>query len=91
MDELSNLNNLGGMSITIPFKRSYYERKDEFQRSTLKYEGNFAHRAKIINTIVKLDSFLYQGYNTDLFGIEKTLSPVSEMKNVVILGAGATS
>lgn len=41
--------------------------------------------------MVKIDDFLFQGYNTDLFGIEKTLDAACNIANVVILGAGATS
>ena len=56
--------NFGGISITIPFKESY-------ANEDIIYECSFSKKSRIINTLVKKNGQLY-GYNTDLYGIQKT-------------------
>lgn len=77
-------NSLDGVNVTIPYKKDVIEYLDVLDPK--------AKDIAAVNTIVRKNGLLY-GYNTDYYGIEKTLEtfdPV-ENKDCLILGYGGAS
>jgi 3-dehydroquinate dehydratase / shikimate dehydrogenase len=71
---------IDGLSITIPFKEKALQYVD--------FPDEKAGRIGAVNTIIKKNNRLY-GYNTDYFGIKKSLEGFNtENKTIVLLGAG---
>lgn len=83
INKLKN-NSLDGVNVTIPYKKDVIEYLDVLDTK--------AKDIAAVNTIVRKNGLLY-GYNTDYYGIEKTLEafdPV-ENKDCLILGYGGAS
>ncbi|MDR0467379.1 MAG: shikimate dehydrogenase [Campylobacteraceae bacterium] len=74
--------NFDGANITVPFKESAYHICDEIK--------GIAEKIRAVNTIVKKNGKLY-GYNTDAPGFLKAIEEFSDIKNVLIIGAGGTA
>ena len=66
LEKLQNDKEFGGFSITIPYKK-YYESED-----SIIYNDGYGKKSKVINTFIK-KSNSFEAYNTDLYGIQKTL------------------
>lgn len=74
-----------GFNVTLPYKTDI-----------IKYLDDLSSEAKNINAVnsVKIDSGKAKGYNTDIFGIEKTFEHFKiELKNkrILVLGAGGSA
>ena len=90
--EINNLSNIkriiiehkiSGLNITIPFKEQIIPYLDKITK-----EGN---EIKAINTI-KIENDKLIGYNTDILGFEKSISPIlKNRKKALILGNGGAS
>ncbi len=81
----NNIESLKGLNITIPYKEEVLEYLDEID-DTAKDIG-------AVNTIKILDDFKLKGYNTDVYGFNKSLKPLlkKQYKNALILGTGGAS
>lgn len=74
-----------GLNITIPYK--------ELAKNLCDFLSPEAEKIGAVNTIKNIDGKLY-GYNTDYFGLKKTLENLNcniEEKKILILGNGATT
>ncbi len=93
VDEILNIINdypdLRGLNVTIPYKRNVYGLMDELDESV--------HLTGSINTIKikrKGKRTILKGYNTDIIGLEKTISPLikdSSKVRALILGTGGSA
>lgn len=80
-----NINSLKGLNVTIPYKEDIFKYLDELDED--------AREIGAVNTIKILDGFRLKGYNTDVYGFEKSLQPLlkSNIKYALILGTGGAS
>lgn len=76
--------NLKGFNITIPYKEKVIEYLDEIHEDALSVGA--------VNT-VKIQNGVLKGYNTDVYGFEKSLTPLLKPnhQNALILGTGGAS
>jgi len=76
--------NIGGVSVTIPFKVSVMEYLDEVDADALKIGA--------VNTLVNHNSRL-KGFNTDWIGLVQSLESVFDIRGKVfaVMGAGGTA
>lgn len=72
--------NISGVSITMPYKQSVLEMLDVITCDVSLYQS--------CNTIVN-DSGMLTGYNTDIAGVEWSLSDINTDSDIIILGSGA--
>ena len=76
-------NNLSGLNVTIPYKSKVLEFLD--------FTEGIAKTIGAVNTIKVVGDKLY-GYNTDVIGFEKSISPLLDnRKDAIILGNGGAS
>jgi shikimate dehydrogenase len=73
---------LDGANITVPHKEAAYEACDEVR--------GFAKKVKVVNTIVNENGRLI-GYNTDADGFMYSIDEFTDIKKVLVIGAGGTS
>ena len=76
---------IGGLNVTIPYKEKIIPYLDEIDHEALQIGA--------VNTIKVLPKGKLRGYNTDAYGFEASLSKalVSEHKSALILGTGGAS
>ena len=80
LNKFMNSRKLIGLNITIPFKQTVIEHLDEVDELALELNA--------VNTVVKKNNRLI-GYNTDVYGIEKSLNSLSPHgKSALIFGTG---
>lgn len=82
---LCDIDRLGGMNVTIPYKESIIPYLDEIDKQ--------ASAIGAVNTIKILKGNRLKGYNTDAFGFEKSLKSCwrGDEKGALILGTGGAS
>jgi len=90
--EITNINevinlirekNIIGLNVTIPYKTEIIKILDQID--------DRAKAIKAVNTI-KIENNKITGYNTDIIGFEKSISPlIKERKKALILGNGGSS
>lgn len=90
--EITNINevinlirekNIIGLNVTIPYKTEIIKILDQID--------DRAKAIKAVNTI-KIENNKITGYNTDVIGFEKSISPlIKERKKALILGNGGSS
>ena len=73
---------LSGANITVPHKEAAYSACDEIR--------GFAKKAGVVNTVIYENNKLI-GYNTDADGFMFAIREFSNIKNVLVLGAGGTA
>ena len=73
---------LSGANVTVPHKEAAFMACDEIR--------GFAQKAGVVNTIVNENGKLI-GYNTDADGFLFSISAFTNIKNILILGAGGTA
>jgi shikimate dehydrogenase len=73
---------LSGANITVPHKEAAFRACDEVR--------GFGKKVGVVNTIVLEDDKLI-GYNTDADGFMFAISEFSDIKKILVLGAGGTS
>jgi len=73
---------LSGANITVPHKEEAYKACDEIR--------GFAKKVGVVNTIINENGKLI-GYNTDADGFMFAIKEFSNVKNILILGAGGTA
>lgn len=73
---------LSGANITVPHKEYAFKACDEIR--------GFANKVGVVNTIINEDGRLI-GYNTDADGFMFAIEEFSNVKNILILGAGGTA
>ena len=73
---------LSGANITVPHKEEAYKACDEIR--------GFANKVGVVNTIVNENGKLI-GYNTDADGFMYAIEEFSDVKKILILGAGGTA
>lgn len=74
-----------GVNVTIPYKETVASLCDELNED--------ANIIEAVNTLRFADDKIY-GYNTDIYGIEKSLKPYADQivgKNFLIIGAGGAA
>ncbi|HIE16190.1 MAG TPA: shikimate dehydrogenase [Bacteroidales bacterium] len=82
-EEMHNISGLSGFNVTIPFKEKIIPFLDRLSPE--------AQSVGAVNC-VKIISGMLIGYNTDIFGFEKTLELVNtKKKQAVILGTGGAA
>jgi len=74
-----------GLNVTIPYKQSVIKYLDEIKGDALKIGA--------VNTIKITDDNLLIGYNTDVYGFQKSIEPLlkNHHKKALILGTGGAS
>lgn len=72
-----------GLSLTMPLKEAAFD--------VVASVTTLAREAGAINTLVRRDDGRWDGHNTDVVGIVRTLEPVEHDGRATILGSGATS
>ena len=74
-----------GLNVTIPYKQSVIRYLDEIKGDALKIGA--------VNTIKITDDNLLIGYNTDVYGFQKSIEPLlkNHHKKALILGTGGAS
>jgi shikimate dehydrogenase len=74
-----------GFSVTIPYKQSVIKYLDEVKGDALKIAA--------VNTIKVTEDNRLVGYNTDVYGFQKSIEPLlkSHHKKALILGTGGAS
>ena len=82
---LKDLPKLGGLNVTIPYKESIIDYLDELDEQ--------AAEIAAVNTIKILKNNKLKGFNTDVFGFEKSLKSClrGDEKKALILGTGGAS
>jgi len=82
---MKDIHMLGGLNVTIPYKESVIPYLDEI-------DGQ-ASRIGAVNTIKILNNKKLKGFNTDVFGFEKSLKSCwrGDEKKALILGTGGAS
>jgi shikimate dehydrogenase len=73
---------LSGANVTVPHKEAAFEACDEVR--------GFAKTIGVVNTLVNENGKLI-GYNTDADGFMYAISNFSDIKNILLLGAGGTA
>lgn len=71
---------LVGLNVTAPFKEDLYKFCNEISSDT--------KAIKAVNTILSIEDKLY-GYNTDCYGIKRSLKVAKDAKAVILGGGGA--
>ena len=74
--------NISGANITVPHKESAFKNADEIR--------GLANDIGAVNTYINEDGKVV-AYNTDAPGFMKAIEEVTEIKNVILLGAGGTA
>ena len=84
-DVLKDINFLGGVNVTIPYKQSVINYLDSVDEEALKIGA--------VNTIKIMDDMSLRGYNTDAYGFETSLRACwrGSEKGALILGTGGAS
>ncbi len=79
-----DLSNIGGFNVTIPYKKQIIPFLDSVDSEALEVGA--------VNTIKIVDKKLV-GYNTDVYGFEKSIKPLlkSKHKKALILGIGGAA
>lgn len=79
------LDNIGGLNVTIPYKEQIIPYLDEVDQEALKIGA--------VNTIKVLPEGKLRGYNTDVYGFEASLSKdlAPRHKSALVLGTGGAS
>ncbi len=79
-----DLSNIGGFNVTIPYKKQIIPFLDSVDNEALEVGA--------VNTIKIVDKKLV-GYNTDVYGFEKSIKPLlkSQHKKALILGTGGAA
>lgn len=74
-----------GLNVTIPYKEAIIKYLDEVDPE--------AQKIGAVNTIKVTDDNKLVGYNTDVYGFQKSIEPLlkSHQKNALILGTGGAS
>jgi len=82
---IQDIDILGGLNVTIPYKESVIPYLDEIDEQ--------ASRIGAVNTIKILNNKKLKGFNTDVFGFEKSLKSCwrGDEKKALILGTGGAS
>ena len=82
---MQDIHILGGLNVTIPYKESINPYLDEIDKQ--------ASRIAAVNTIKILNNKKLKGFNTDVFGFEKSLKSCwrGDEKKALILGTGGAS
>ncbi len=82
--QLKNKNNLVGINVTIPYKEKVIKYLDELDAE--------AQKIRAVNTIL-FKNGKSKGFNTDIYGFEKSISPLlkNHHKKALILGTGGAS
>lgn len=82
---LKDIPKLGGLNVTIPYKESIVDYLDELDEQ--------AAEIAAVNTIKILKNNKLKGFNTDVFGFEKSLKSCwrGDEKKALILGTGGAS
>jgi shikimate dehydrogenase len=82
---LKDIPKLGGLNVTIPYKESIIDYLDEIDEQ--------AAEIAAVNTIKILKNNKLKGFNTDVFGFEKSLKSCwrGDEKKALILGTGGAS
>ena len=82
---IKNNPNLKGMNVTIPYKEAVIPFLDKLSKK--------AERIGAVNTIKFTKKGKLKGYNTDYYGLKKSLQPLLEPhhKKALILGTGGAS
>jgi len=80
-----NIDNLKGLNVTIPYKEDVFKYLDELDEE--------AEKIGAVNTIKILDGYRLKGFNTDVYGFEKSLEPFlkKHIEYALILGTGGAS
>ncbi len=80
-----NINTLHGFNVTIPYKEQIFKYLDEV--------NSIANEIKAVNCVKIIDRYYLKGYNTDVYGFEKSLQPLFKKtpKKALILGTGGAS
>ena len=73
---------LSGANVTVPHKEAAFNACDEVR--------GFAQKVGVVNTLINENGKLI-GYNTDADGFMLSIEEFSNIKNVLILGAGGTA
>lgn len=73
---------LSGANITVPHKEAAFEACDEIR--------GFANKVGVVNTIINENGKLV-GYNTDADGFMFSMKEFTDIKDILILGAGGTA
>lgn len=76
---------LKGINVTIPYKEEVFKYLDEFEED--------AKTIGAVNTIKILSNYRLKGYNTDVYGFEKSLKPLlkKHINKALVLGTGGAS
>lgn len=89
IDDLSSIRNiitehpdLKGLNVTVPYKEAFISHLDELD--------SVANEIKAVNTVKVLPDGRLKGFNTDIIGLEKTLS-MAMAGSALILGTGGAS
>lgn len=79
---ITDIPNLNGFNVTIPYKIKTFERLKELDITAKKYGS--------VNTVSKEPNGIYRGYNTDILGLLKSINSerLSLNKNILLLGCG---
>ena len=78
-----NTNSLSGFNVTSPYKQAIIPYLKEISKS--------AESINAVNTVKVINKEMY-GYNTDIIGFEKSISPLIKNRNrALILGSGGSS
>jgi len=83
---LSNhIDQLSGLNVTIPYKESIFKYLDEVDEQ--------AQKIGAVNTIKFVDTYYLKGYNTDVYGFEKSIVPLlkAHHQSALIFGTGGAS
>lgn len=82
---IANKENLKGLNVTIPYKQVVMSYLDEIDEDALKIGA--------VNTIKITKDGKLKGYNTDVYGFQKSLEPLLESQhtNALILGTGGAA
>lgn len=89
IDDLSSIRNiitehpdLKGLNVTVPYKEAIISHLDELD--------SVANEIKAVNTVKVLPDGRLKGFNTDIIGLEKTMS-MAMAGSALILGTGGAS
>jgi len=79
------MNSLKGFNITIPYKEDIFKYLDEIEEDAMSIGA--------VNTVKIIENFKLKGYNTDIYGFEKSLRPLlsDKIEQALILGTGGAS
>ncbi len=88
LDLIAENHNLKGFSVTIPYKEQIIPFLDELSPNAKKIGA-----VNTVKLIKNKNKIILKGYNTDVYGFEKSLIPCLEKyhKKAIILGTGGAS